>query len=148
VKGFDATFVDLLLYDNERKALQPYLASLSSLSSSSADGPEVSYARHFGLLHLLRYLVFVIAKESSVSKEELLMEREDKGDKKSERSSRKRRKSDVATTSVASAGTERSKEEILLEEIQLLAIKALNLLATDAFFPLLLSSSSSSSCFP
>ena len=125
----------MLLYDREREALQPYLASLSSRlsSSSSRSESEVSFAHHFGLLHLLRYLVFVIAKESSLDKEKLLVEKEDE---KIQRSSRSRRKSEV-TASVSSEDNEKSREDILLEEIQLLAIKALDLLATDAFFPLL-----------
>jgi hypothetical protein len=143
LKGFNTTFLDLLLYDHEKEALQPYLTSLSHISSSSSSSHpssssispsdlDISYAHHFGLIHLLRYLIFVIAKESSLKKEDFLEER----DGRSERSSRKKRgKSEVAAAEVEEG--ERSKEEILLEEVQLLAIKALDLLATDAFFPFL-----------
>jgi hypothetical protein len=132
---FNKIFPDLLLFEHEKIQLR---TSLESMNSGVGDHDEESraYSNHFGALHLLRYLLLVLAVDTSSTSSNF---------EKPHSSSQKRKKSERLSSAAAIAVSTKTPEdqseqtasrgEILAEEIYALVEKMLDLLATDALFP-------------
>lgn len=63
--GFQSLFLDTILYKSEREFLQSELDQINLLETKK------EYYHHFGAIHLLRFFLFLITKESSLDINEI-----------------------------------------------------------------------------